>query len=67
MKIAVNGEHRDIPEGMSVRQLLEMLGVNPLLVAVELNVDILSRGQYASARLKEGDQVEIVHMVGGGA
>ena len=67
MKIRVNGEDREISEGSTVQQLLETLGVNPLMVAVELNVDILSRGQYSSALLKEGDQVEIVHMVGGGA
>lgn len=67
MVIVVNGERRDVTEGTTVRQLLDQVGVNPLLVAVEVNVEILLREQYAGTILRHGDTVEIVHMVGGGA
>ena len=67
MKIVVNGESRDVPVSTTVTQLLDALDINPLMVAVEVNVDVLPRAQYASTFLKEGDQVEIVRMVGGGA
>ena len=67
MMVTVNGEPREIPAGMSVDQLLRTLSVNPLLVAVEVNVTILRREQYPAAILSDGDTVEIVQMVGGGA
>ena len=67
MMVTVNGEPREIPAGMSVDQLLRTLSVNPLLVAVEVNVAILRREQYPAAILSDGDTVEIVQMVGGGA
>lgn len=66
LHITVNGEPREIAEGTTVSQLLESLGVNPQLVAVEVNVDIVPRGQYSTTVLRQGDAVEIVHMVGGG-
>ncbi len=65
--VTVNGERREVPAGTTVDQLLRTLSVNPLLVAVEVNVTVLRREQYAATTLHEGDTVEIVQMVGGGA
>jgi sulfur carrier protein len=65
MKIAVNGEERDISP-QTVMGYLEEIGIDPRRVAVELNLDILPKGEYAATKLKEGDRVEIVHFVGGG-
>ena len=67
MTVVVNGERRDVRDGATVTQLLESFGVNPQLVAVEVNVDIVRRDQYPTTVLRDGDAVEIVHMVGGGA
>lgn len=67
MKVTMNGEERDVAEGVTVSELLASLGINPQLVAVEVNLDILRRGQYPETVLRPGDTVEIVHMVGGGA
>lgn len=67
MTVTVNGERREVPAGATVDQLLRTLGVNPLLVAVEVNVTVLRREQYAATPLNDGDTVEIVQMVGGGA
>ena len=66
MKLTVNGEPVDLPEGMTAATLLEQLQLNPGLVVVELNLNILKREELAGAALKEADQVEIVHFVGGG-
>ena len=65
--VTVNGEPRELPEGMTAGQLLASLGIVPELVVVELNLTILKRAQVPSAVLHAGDQVEIVHFVGGGA
>lgn len=67
MTITVNGERREAADGTTVAQLLAVLAVNPLMVAVEVNVDIVARDRYAATALRDGDAVEVVQMVGGGA
>ncbi len=64
--ISVNGEKREIAEGLTIAQLLDELNIRPGRVVIELNRDIVSREAYGSAILKEGDALEIVHFVGGG-
>jgi thiamine biosynthesis protein ThiS len=66
MKIRVNGEEREIADGLNVARLLEELQIRPGRVVVELNRSIVSRETHASTQLKEGDTLEIVHFVGGG-
>ncbi|MGH7825496.1 MAG: sulfur carrier protein ThiS [Candidatus Binatia bacterium] len=66
MKISVNGEDREIGDGISVAQFLEELQIRPGRVVIELNRDIISRDQHGSTLLNEGDVLEIVHFVGGG-
>jgi sulfur carrier protein len=66
MKIRVNGDDRDVGNGVSVAQLLEELQLRSGRVVVELNRDIVSREKHSSTLLKEGDVLEIVHFVGGG-
>ncbi len=65
MKITVNGEEQLI-EPKTVLGYIVELGIDPRRVAVELNMDILEKGEYAMTMLKEGDSLEIVHFVGGG-
>ena len=67
MRISVNGEPRELAGGETVSQLLETLQVVPERVVVELNLTVLKRAELAGAVLKDGDQVEIVQFVGGGA
>ena len=64
--ITINGEQKEVVEGLSIAQLLEELNIRPSRVVIELNRDIVSRETYGSAILKEGDTLEIVHFVGGG-
>ena len=66
MKIRVNGEEKEIADGLNVARLLEELQIRPGRVVVELNRNIVSREAHGSTLLKEGDALEIVHFVGGG-
>ena len=66
MKIRVNGEQKEIADGLTLARLLEELQIRPGRVVVELNRDIVSRDAHGSTLLKEGDALEIVHFVGGG-
>ena len=67
MELLVNGEKRQVADGLTASQLLDALQVVPERVVVEVNLTILKRAQLPGAVLKEGDQVEIVQFVGGGA
>ena len=62
----LNGEERDVPSGVTVRGLLEHLELQPELVVVERNGDILRRERYAEVPVEHGDVLELVHFVGGG-
>jgi thiamine biosynthesis protein ThiS len=66
MVVHLNGRDRELPEGLTVTALLESLDLNPALVVVELNREILERSTYPDTRIRAGDQVELVHFVGGG-
>lgn len=66
MRIQLNGEAFELPDNQSVADLLQRLDLVGRRVAVELNLDIVPRSQHASTLLAEGDQVEVVHAIGGG-
>jgi sulfur carrier protein len=67
MRLFVNGDEREIPDGATVVGLLEHLGVARERVAVEVNGEVVRRAQHAERRLAQGDRVEVVAFVGGGA
>lgn len=66
MRVTVNGEPKEIREHLSVAELLEELQANRGACAVEVNRQLVPRRQHADRRLAEGDEVEIVTLVGGG-
>ena len=66
MKITINGENRTLNEPISLKQLVSDLGLENKRLAIEVNQDIVPRGEYADTLLKENDKVEIVHAIGGG-
>lgn len=66
IEVRVNGEDRQVPGGMSVRGLLEHLALQPEMVVVERNGDILRRDHYPEVAIEAGDVLELVHFVGGG-
>lgn len=67
MTLNINGEAREFPEGLTVTALVAHLGMKTDRVAVELNHEIVARGNWDATKLKSGDKLEIVHFVGGGA
>jgi thiamine biosynthesis protein ThiS len=66
LEIRVNGEHRRVQRGTSLVQMLGELGLDPLRVAVERNLEIVPRGTLGQVCVEDGDDFEIVHFVGGG-
>jgi len=66
MTVQINGEAREFSSPLSLASLLEQMGLKADRVAVELNRNIVPRDQWAATGLNEGDQLEIVHFVGGG-
>ena len=64
--ITVNGEPRQIPGPATVADLLARIGLDTRKVAVERNLEIVPRSTYAATALSAGDQLEIVHFIGGG-
>ncbi|TFG51994.1 MAG: sulfur carrier protein ThiS [Gemmatimonadales bacterium] len=66
MHLQVNGDPRTIPGPATLLDLLGHLTVDPRMVVVELNREIVRRPRLGEITLKEGDQVELVHFVGGG-
>jgi thiamine biosynthesis protein ThiS len=64
--ISVNGKPRSAQAGASVADLLRELGLDGGRVAVERNLEILPRPQWAQTRVEPGDRYEIVQFVGGG-
>ena len=66
MTVTINGERREIPEGLNVAGLLDHLGMANGRVAVERNLDILPRARWQETQVEPDDSFEIVHFVGGG-
>ena len=67
MTITLNGEQRDVPGPLTVAGLIDHLGLRPDRVAVERNRDLVPRSRHGTAALADGDVLEVVTLVGGGA
>lgn len=67
IQVRLNGKERAVPGGLSVSKLLEWLDLNPALVVVERNREILDRTRYPDTEVESGDVLELVHFVGGGS
>lgn len=66
MRIQVNGEPREVAEQTTVRGLIDALGLASVPVAVERNKDLVPRARHEATLLCDGDELEVVHFVGGG-
>lgn len=67
MQVQVNDQRRELPEGATVADLLAVLALPGTRVAVELNRALVRRQDHATTTLREGDRLEVVTLVGGGA
>jgi sulfur carrier protein len=66
VEIIVNGEPRHVPDAITIRGLLEHLGLGGKYIAVEVNQQVVPRARHAEHGLQAGDKLEIVTLVGGG-
>ncbi len=67
MRLTINGEQRDFTASLTVEQLLQNIGLDPRKVAVERNLEVVPKSRYQATPLDDGDRIEIVHFIGGGA
>ncbi len=66
LRLIVNGAPHSVPGPATLNDLLTHLALDPRMVVVELNREIIRRPRLGEVGLKDGDQVELVHFVGGG-
>ncbi|MGE4429514.1 MAG: sulfur carrier protein ThiS [Sphingobium sp.] len=66
ISIHLNGEHRRVRQGLTLAQLASELGFVPEKIAVERNLEVVPRSTLADVLVEDGDELEIVHFVGGG-
>lgn len=66
MRLTINGEPHDRPDGITLKALLHDIGLDARKVAVERNREIVPKSQYGDVVLGDGDALEIVHFIGGG-
>jgi thiamine biosynthesis protein ThiS len=67
LQIHVNGESKEVSEDTSLSDLITRLQLPVQRIAMELNKEVVRRSQWETTILKDGDQLEIVHFVGGGS
>jgi sulfur carrier protein len=66
MNVTINGAPRDVPDDLTIRDLVLHLGLGEGPVAVEINREIVPRALHGTHKVAGGDAIEIVHFVGGG-
>ena len=66
ISIQLNGEAKEVPENLTLRSLLEWLETPADRVAVERNLEIVPRSRWHETAILAGDQLEVIHFVGGG-
>ena len=66
MKLILNGETHQAPDGVTVQAFLAALGIPEKGVAVERNLEIVPKSAFGDVRLQDGDKLEIIQFVGGG-
>lgn len=66
MTVTINGDAREIPDSLTLSGLLEHLGLDPRMVVVEHNRAIVRRARLGDVAVSAGDEIELVHFVGGG-
>lgn len=66
MRIFLNGESREVDEGISLEALVLTLADDPRGIAIERNLEIVPKAEHANTTLEDGDRLEVVQFVGGG-
>ncbi len=66
MKIVLNGETKEVNDGISLFALMEQEGVTGKVMAAAINMQIVKKEDWGTKSLEEGDKVELLQFVGGG-
>lgn len=66
MKIILNGEEMVLEQQVSISQLLDKFSLDRRKIAVERNLEIVPRSNFEAVEVNEGDNIEIIHFIGGG-
>jgi sulfur carrier protein len=66
MKVTVNGKPAEVPGDATVADLIRLVGLDRTACAAEVNQELVPRRSHETARLSEGDRIELVTLVGGG-
>lgn len=66
MNIVINGQQADVPEGLTLLELIRGRRLDPAVVVAELNLNIVPAEAFEHTRLSAGDSLELLHFVGGG-
>ena len=66
MRVVINGEAKDVPEGLNLRSLLEHLSLPQQRIAVEVDKRVVRKADWDQTRVRADTRIEIVHFVGGG-
>ena len=66
MTVQLNGEPREVPDGLTLAALVDWLKLPRDRVAVERNLEIAPRARWDVTPIQAGDRLEVVHLVGGG-
>ena len=66
MEIIINGNPREVPAHYTAENLVEAMALGSKRIAMEVNKEIVPRSTYSQHTFQDGDQIEIVHAVGGG-
>jgi thiamine biosynthesis protein ThiS len=66
LRIEINGEPRDVPEPVTLSELVRHLALAPERLAIERNREVVRRADWPQTQIQAGDRLEIVHFVGGG-
>ena len=67
LRVFLNGESKDLPDTLTLAQLVTQLELPERRIAIELNRNVVRRREWENTVLAENDRVEIVHFVGGGS
>ena len=66
MKLTINGENREILKSQNLESLIRELDIQAPNFAMALNQQVIPKSKYATTPIRENDEIEIVHAVGGG-
>jgi sulfur carrier protein len=66
MQIYLNGDEKQIPDGLDMAGLIDLLELSGQRIAVEINEELVPRSTFSSHALKDADRIEIIRAVGGG-